>query len=73
MVSQEKKAVLELFAQGRELYKERKFEEAKDKFAHALKLDKTDGPSLVYYERCKLYISNPPADDWDGVFVMTTK
>jgi len=73
MVSQEKKQVLALFAEGRELYKQRSFEEAKAKFAQALKLDKTDGPSLVYYERCKLYISNPPSEDWDGVFVMKTK
>ena len=39
----------------------------------ALKVVPEDGPSKVYYERCKYYIDNPPPEDWDGVFVMTTK
>jgi len=73
MVSEEKKKVLALFAEGRELYKERRFGDARDKFAMALKIDKSDGPSQIYYSRCKLYMDNPPSEDWDGVFVMTSK
>jgi len=73
MVSEEKKKVIALFEEGRVLYKERSFEEAIKKFAQALKIDSDDGPSKVYYARCKHYISNPPSDDWDGVFVMTSK
>ena len=49
------------------------FEEAKKYFAKALKVDSKDGPSKVYYIRCKHYIETPPPEDWDGVFVMTTK
>ncbi len=73
MISEEKKKVLELFAQGRKLYKLMKFEEAKKYFAKALQIDPNDGPSKVYYARCKHYIENPPPEDWDGVFVMKTK
>jgi hypothetical protein len=73
MITEEKTKVLELFKQGRKLYVMRKFEEAKDMFAKALQLDAQDGPSKVYYVRCKHYIENPPPDDWDGVWVMTTK
>lgn len=73
MISEEKKKVLELFREGRNLYKLMDFEEARDKFAEALKIDQEDGPSKVYYARCKHYIQNPPPDDWDGVFVMQTK
>ena len=51
----------------------RKFEAAKEIFAKALQVDKEDGPSKVYYVRCKHYIDNPPPEDWDGVFSMTTK
>ena len=49
------------------------FEAAKEYFGKALKLDPDDGPSKVYYARCKHYIDNPPPEDWDGVFVMKTK
>jgi hypothetical protein len=73
MITEEKTKVLDLFKQGRKLYVMRNFEEAKDMFAKALQLDAQDGPSKVYYVRCKHYIENPPPDDWDGVWVMTTK
>ncbi len=73
MVSEKKREVVGLFNEGRELYKNRSFEEAKKKFAQALSLDSDDGPSKVYYARCKHYIKSPPSSDWDGVFVMTSK
>jgi hypothetical protein len=50
-----------------------KFKEAQKSFAKALKVDPEDGPSKVYFARCKHYIQNPPPEDWDGVFVMKTK
>ncbi len=73
MISAEKRQALELFAEGRKLYKLMKFDEARDSFGKALKVCPEDGPSKVYYARCKYYIDNPPPEDWDGVFVMTTK
>ena len=73
MISENKKKVLGLFAEGRKFYKIMNFEKAKGFFAEALKVDENDGPSKVYYERCQHYIENPPPEDWDGVFVMKTK
>ncbi|UCF97703.1 MAG: hypothetical protein JSV89_21425 [Spirochaetaceae bacterium] len=73
MISETKKKVLELFNEGRKNYKLMKFDKAIDLFGKALKLDAEDGPSKVYYARCKHYIQNPPPEDWDGVFVMMTK
>jgi len=73
MVSEEKKKIIEHFSEGRKFYKLMKFEEACGAFARALKIDAEDGPSKVYYARCKHYIENPPPEDWDGVFVMKTK
>jgi hypothetical protein len=73
MITEEKKKVLALFAEGRKHYKLMDFEGAKKQFAAALKVDPDDGPSKVYYQRCSHYLENPPPDDWDGVFVMTTK
>ncbi|MFP4363007.1 MAG: hypothetical protein ACLFR1_03990 [Spirochaetia bacterium] len=73
MITEEKKQVLDLFAKGRRFYKLMEFEKARKCFAEALKIDSEDGPSKVYYARCKHYIDNPPPEDWDGVFVMKTK
>lgn len=73
MISREKEQVLELFAEGRKSYKLMNFSQALEYFARALKIDPDDGPSKVYYARCKHYIQTPPPEDWDGVFVMQTK
>ena len=51
------------------------FEKSAD--LESLHPDKNPGvptnPSLVMIERCRYYQGNPPGDDWDGVFVMTSK
>jgi len=73
MITEEKKKVLELFGEGRKHYKLMNFDQAKDFFLEALKVDPEDGPSKVYYARCKHYLENPPPEDWDGVFIMKTK
>ncbi len=73
MISEQKRQVLELFAEGRNQYKLMEFDAALSCFEKALELEPEDGPSRVYAERCRHYVAHPPAEDWDGVFVMTTK
>ncbi|MBI9109069.1 MAG: hypothetical protein JEZ04_20160 [Spirochaetales bacterium] len=73
MITEEKKKVLQYFSEGRKSYKLMDFKSAKNFFEEALKVDSEDGPSMVYLARCRHYLDNPPAEDWDGVFVMTTK
>ena len=73
MISEEKRKVVDLFTQGRKLYKLMQFQDAYERFGQALKIDQGDGPSKVYHQRCKFYIENPPPEDWDGVFVMSHK
>lgn len=73
MITEEKKAVLDIFAEGRRYYKLMDFSAARDAFARALEFDPQDGPSKLYLERCEFYIENPPPEDWDGVCSMTTK
>ena len=73
MITDEKKQVLELFTQGRRHYKLREFKKAHECFVEALKIDPDDGPSELYRKRCVVYASNPPAEDWDGVFTATSK
>lgn len=73
MISDTKREVLSLFAEGRELYKRRDFVSAIEKFKSAHRLDPTDGPSHVFSIRCERYIEDPPPEGWDGVFEMKTK
>ena len=73
MISDSKRQVMDTFAEGLKHYKLMNFAEAKNAFAAALKIDPDDGPSKVYFARCKHYIQSPPPEDWDGVFTMTTK
>lgn len=73
MITEEQRQVLDLFSEGRKRYKLMDFQNALGFFDRALKIDPADGPSKVYRDRCEHYIANPPPDDWDGVFVMTTK
>ncbi len=73
MISAEKTQALSIFAEGRKLYKLMKFKEAAERFSAALAIEPEDGPSKVYLDRCTLYMSDPPEEDWDGVFVMKHK
>ena len=55
------------------LYKQQKFSDASDVFKQ---LNTECGERFVYQlyiKRCQHFISEPPADDWDGVYTFTTK
>jgi hypothetical protein len=73
VISEAKKSILSLFLEGRKQYKLMDFAKARECFGKALAIDPNDGPSKVFLERCDYYMENPPADDWDGVFIMKTK
>lgn len=72
-VSKDTERMLELFASGLNEYLKRDWENALTFFNQALAINPKDGPSKRYVKRCEVYQQNPPEDDWDGVFVMTTK
>ena len=73
MLTEQKKEVLRLYNLGLNAYKLRKWDESISLFSEALKVDPQDGPSKLYLDRAQNYKKTPPPDDWDGVFVMTTK
>ncbi|MCG8635470.1 MAG: hypothetical protein MI863_16675, partial [Desulfobacterales bacterium] len=56
-----------------ELYKNRKFSEAKTGFESIVQDAPGDGPSKTYISRCEAYIEAPPGEDWDGVYNLTAK
>ena len=65
--------ILPVFNQGLDHYKNKRWKESIEYFEKALDIDEEDGPSLVFFERCISFQKNPPPDDWDGVYAMTSK
>lgn len=65
--------VIELYREGVVLYRRRMWEKAMKKFTQTLSINRNDGPSNIYLERCRHFIQNPPAEDWDGVWTMKEK
>ena len=58
---------------GLRRYRQRRFDEAIRSFTQALTLNPSDSVSKLYVERCQYLKANPPPDDWNGVWVMTSK
>lgn len=54
-------------------YMNRDFADALDMYTKAGNFLKADKVSEIFIQRCQDYIDQPPSDDWDGVFTMTTK
>ena len=69
----EQKEADEMYFEGLKLYRQRKWDEAIAYMNQAQQLDPTCYVSQVYAQRASLYQIHPPPDDWNGVFVMTTK
>jgi adenylate cyclase len=64
---------LEMYHEGLKYYRSRKWEEAIAYLQQAYSLDETCFVAQIYTERANLYQITPPPDEWNGVFVMTTK
>jgi len=61
------------FRDGLAKYRRRDFSSAKALFNQVLEINGDDKAARMYVERCDLLATNPPAPDWAGVWVMTTK
>jgi adenylate cyclase len=72
-LSDEMKSVSEHYSAGLEAYRAKDWEAGIREFERAIDIKADDGPSLTYLKRCREYLETPPPDDWDGVYVMTTK
>jgi|YNPMSStandDraft_2_1061718.scaffolds.fasta_scaffold00006_64 tetratricopeptide (TPR) repeat protein len=72
-MDENKKKFVELYNQAIEKYFEKQFNEAAELFKKVLEINPDDYVSEIHLARCLEYIKNPPPDDWDGVFKLTTK
>jgi len=65
--------MIKWFQEGYEFYHAKNWRSGLEMFAKALALEPNDEVSKLYIQRCQDYMSEPPEDGWDGVFVMKTK
>ena len=70
---EQKIQVAELCATGLELYLGRRWNEAMEHYKRVLELSPSDQPATTMLERCKLYLEDPPPDDWTGIHRIESK
>ena len=64
---------IEEFEKGLYLFMSSRFAEAKTIFQSLLERLPHDGPSRIYISLCEYYEKNPPANDWGGIYVQSSK
>jgi len=76
--TEQDKTILKAYHEALELYRSQDWDKAKDAFKVADELEdmfpgRKTNPSRVYIPRCDHWKANPPGDDWDGVWTLTSK
>ena len=61
------------FEAGLAYYRNRQWTEAEACFTTCLQFRPEDPPSQLFLSRVQHFRTSPPAEDWDGVWVLTTK
>ncbi|MAN36911.1 MAG: hypothetical protein CMI21_04700 [Opitutae bacterium] len=81
-LGQETQDCLDCFRQGIDKYLAQDWDGALKMFEKAKEMEPNkpgvtpgvkDNPSMILIDRCQVMKENPPGDDWDGVYVMTSK
>lgn len=72
------KKLLPAYHEALDLYKNQDWQKAIDAFKASDALEdmfpgRKTNPSRVYIPRCEHFLINPPGDDWDGVWTLTSK
>lgn len=63
-----------LYEQGMAAYYNQEWDRALGYFNQSLPIEvHLQNPSQIFIERCKMMKEHPPGDDWNGVFIMTSK
>ena len=73
LAAPEGKAALESFQAGLDAYRRHDWDAAEAAFKACLETDREDPAAAVYLERVAHLRAEPPAKDWDGVWVFETK
>jgi len=72
------KKILPAYHEALNLYKGQEWEKAIEAFKASDALEdmfpfRKTNPSRIYIPRCEHFLTNPPDDDWDGVWTLTSK
>ena len=72
------KKILSAYNEALELYKNQSWDKAIEAFKASDALEdmfpgRKTNPSRIYIPRCEHFQANPPGDDWDGVWTLTSK
>jgi adenylate cyclase len=62
--------VINEYEAGLDCYRQRDWQGGIEHFAGALQLAPQDRPSQIFLDRCRYYQADPPADEWNGVWIM---
>lgn len=65
--------VMGYFKDGRNYYRDGNWQKAIHAFNRALALNPADPLSRIFLDRCRHLEQHPPEEEWNGVWVMTTK
>jgi len=71
-INQQKAEQILFYEQAFDEYLRQKFGSAIELINQLLQIG-PDQPSIVLRERCKVYLSSPPGEEWDGAYTMTSK
>jgi len=66
-------SVIAAYETGLDRYLRRDWAGAIRRFSDALELAPQDRPARIFLDRCRYYQDNPPADAWNGVWIMEEK
>ena len=72
-ISREAADFFDEFAQAMHSFESREWQKALERFTALSVKRPNDGPSRLYIGRCEAYLQDPPPEDWDGVFNLTSK
>jgi len=70
---EQKRRFLDVYAEALETYRRRSWDRALTLFEEGAGILEGDSSCRVMSNRCRLYLENPPPEDWDGVYVATRK
>lgn len=73
VIPDQKQQVIDLYQKARECYLDRQFAKAIGKFAQVLEIDRHDQASVLHVERCRHWLTSPPAENWNGSWALTEK
>ena len=70
---EQQKKLVRVFHEALDYFEKRDWTQAEKGFQETLSIVPGDNPSILYLDRCKGFLANPPEDNWDGAYNLTSK